>query len=60
MLEKQAITAVQFSKGNFISQISVVPKKDGGYCPAINLKALNLFMVEEHFKMNGFHMVKDQ
>ena len=31
MLEKQAITAVQLSKGNFIPQISVVSKKDGGY-----------------------------
>jgi len=59
MLGKQAITAVQPSKGNFTSQIFVVPKKDWGYCPVINLKALNLFVVEKHFRMEGFHMVKN-
>ena len=49
MLAKQEITPVQPSQGNFISQIVVVPKKDGGYRPVINLKALNRFVVEEHF-----------
>ena len=46
------------SKG-FVSQIFLVPKKDGGHRPVVNLKALNKFIVEEHFKMEGFHMVKD-
>ena len=36
-----------------------MPKRDGGLRPVINLKALNRFFVEEHFKMEGFHMVKD-
>jgi len=33
--------------------------KDGGNQPVVNLKALNKFIVEEHFKMEGFHMIKD-
>ena len=59
MLEKQAITVVQPGQEGFISQIFLVPKKDGGYRSVINLKALNRFIAEEHFKMEGFHMVKD-
>ena len=34
-------------------------KKDGGFQPVVNLKALNKFIQEEHFKMEGFHMVRD-
>ena len=59
MLEKQAISVVQPNKGSFISQIFVIPKRDEGYRPVVNLKALNKFIAEEHFKMEGFHMVKD-
>jgi len=59
MLEKQAISVVQSDQRGFVSQIFLVPKKDGGHRPVINLKALNKFIVEEHFKMEGFHMVKD-
>jgi len=56
---KGAISLVQDTTGGFISQIFIVPKKDGGYRPVINLRALNRFIPEEHFKMEGFHMVKD-
>ena len=59
MLEKQAISLVQPDQRGFVSQIFLVPKKDGGHRPVVNLKALNRFIVEEHFKMEGFHMVKD-
>jgi len=59
MLEKQAIRVVQSDQRGFVSQIFLVPKKDGGHRPVINLRALNRFIVEEHFKMEGFHMVKD-
>ena len=27
--------------------------------PVVNLKPLNKFVAEEHFKVEGFHMVKD-
>ena len=59
MLGKQAIRVVQPGQRGFVSQIFLVPKKDGGHRPVINLKALNKFIVEEYFKMKGFHMVKD-
>ena len=59
LIEKQAIPMVQPGQGGFVSQIFLVPKKDGGFHPVINLKALNKFIAEEHFKMEGFHMVKD-
>ncbi len=33
----------------------VVPKKDGGNRPVVNLKPLNQYLVYEHFKMEGIH-----
>ena len=35
------------------------PKKDGGFRPVVNLKSLNKYTLEEHFKIEGFHMVRD-
>ena len=43
----------------FVSQIFVVPKKDGTHRPVINLKALNKFVKCQHFKMEGPQMIKD-
>ena len=37
----------------------LVPKKDGGQRPMINLKGLNQSVKTEHFKMEGIHMLKD-
>jgi len=59
MIGKQAISVVLSDQRGFVSQIFLVSKKDGGHRPVINLKALIRFIVEEHFKMEGFHMVKD-
>ena len=59
IIEKRAISGVRPDQRGFVSQIFLVPKKDGGHRPVVNLKALNKFIVEEHFKMEGFHMVKD-
>jgi len=59
MLEKQAISVVQPNKGSFLSQIFVIPKKDVGYRPVVYLEALNQFIEEEYFKMEGFYMAKD-
>ncbi len=43
----------------FISSMFIVPKKDGGNRTVINLKPLNQFLVYEHFKMEGIHMLRD-
>ena len=58
MLQKGAIQVVSPMKGEFISPIFLVPKKDGGSKPVINLKRLNFHIVYQHFKMEGLHLLK--
>ena len=58
MMQKGAISPVKNSSEGFQSQLFLVPKKDGGQRPVINLKALNRYVPDEHFKMEGFHMIK--
>ena len=43
----------------FYSNLFLVPKKDGGQRPVINLKALNEFVQMQHFKMEGIHTLKE-
>jgi len=59
MLENWAVRVIHPHQREFVSQIFLVPKKDGGHWPVVNLKALNRFIVEEHLKMEGFCMIKD-
>ena len=61
LLEKQAVhpVPVLLQEQGFISSIFVVPKKDGRNCPVVNLKPLNQYLVYEHFKMEGTHMLRD-
>lgn len=46
---KEAIDPVFQAPGGFVSQLFLIPKKDRGFFPVINLKALNRFIQEEHF-----------
>ena len=60
LLQKGAIReVVPVKQPGFYSNLFLVPKKDGGQRPVINLKALNNFVIKEHFKMEGIHTLKD-
>ena len=59
LLRKQAISAVTNPVEGFYSNLFLVPKKDGGQRPVINLKALNQFIQTYHFKMEGMHTLKE-
>ena len=59
MISKGAVTELQtLPVGGFLSTLFLVPKKDGGQTPAINLKKLNSFINAPHFKMEGIHTLK--
>jgi hypothetical protein len=58
-LEKLAVHPVDKQTDGFISSLFVVPKKDGGNRPIVNLKPLNQYLIYEHFKMEGIHMLRD-
>ena len=58
MLEKGAIQKVVPTKGQFLSNLLLVEKKDGGNRAVINFKNLNEFIPYKHFKMEGLHCVK--
>ena len=51
MLRKGPIQQVESEPGDFLSNLFLVNKKDGGHRPEINLKFLNSFMLYRHFKM---------
>ena len=61
LLVKQAIHPVcPLNQGvGFISSMFVVPKKDGGNWPVVNLKPLNQYLAYKHFKIEGIHMLRD-
>ena len=59
MLEKGAIQESQMKGRGFISNVFLVPKKDGGQRPVINLKKLNEYVHTEHFHMKGIPLLKD-
>ena len=63
MLQKGAVIPVKHQEGEFLSNIFLVPKKEGlkvvGQRPVINLKELNKFLVCDHFKIESLNCLKD-
>jgi hypothetical protein len=59
LLMKGAIKEVDAVEDQFISNLFLVPKKDGSFRPVINLKKLNLFVEYHHFKQENLSFVLD-
>ena len=58
-MAKGAVRKVTPCADQFLSQIFLVAKKDGSYRPVINLRPLNQFMQQVHFKMENLGMMRD-
>ena len=58
LLQKQVICQIHSPAKGFYSNMFIIPKKDGGQRPVINLKYLNKHVKSEHFKMEGLHTIK--
>ena len=58
LLVKQAIQEVEPQKGQFVSRLFTVPKKDGSRRPVVNLRPLNNFIMKRRFKMEGVVLLK--
>lgn len=58
LVSKQAIKEVREVPNHFLSQLFLVPKKDGSQRPVINLKPLNLFIKKQKFKMEGARVIR--
>ena len=58
-LLNKAIEKIHSPRRGLYSILFLVPEKDGGQRPVINLKALNQFVQTQHFKMEGIHTLKD-
>ena len=59
MLRKDAIQQVKSKPGEFLSNLFLVSKKDGGHRPVINPKFRNSFIPYQHFRMEVMHLIKD-
>ena len=56
--EEVTVRKLEAEQG-FYSSLFLVPKKDRGMRPVINLKGLNEFVVTHDFKMEDLHTMKD-
>ena len=60
LLKKSAITCLPPQPGpGFYSNVFVVPKRDGGWRPIINLQKLNNYIHCPHFKMENIFSLRD-
>ena len=59
LFQKGALTNVTPDSDQFVSNLFLVSKRDGGSRPVINLKDLNEYLQYNHFKMEGIHLLRD-
>ena len=59
LCRKQAVKRVTAKDSQFLSQIFLVPKKDGSQRPVVNLKPLNRFVTRQKFKMEEARLIRD-
>lgn len=57
LLQRNIIVACDHEPGEFISPIFIVPKKDGKIRLILNLKKLNMYIKNSHFKMISIHSI---
>ena len=58
MLQKGAITEVSPTEAH-PAQVFLVPNKNGGMRPVVNLKHLNVYIIPHHFKKDEIHTLKE-
>ena len=59
LLKKGALLQVPVGTPGFLSPLFVVPKKNGKLRPVVDLRELNGYVVEEHFKMESINTLRD-
>ena len=59
LLREGAVKLSEPSSDQFLSSIFLIPKKNGGHHPVINLKKLNQHIPYVHFKMEGLVLLKE-
>ena len=45
-------------KGQFLSKLFLVVRKNGGSRPVISIKNMNVFILYLYFEMEGLHLLK--
>ena len=57
LLRKKAIVPSDKTDGDFLSNVFLVPKKDGGFRMILNLKQFNKYVEKFHFKMETLQTI---
>ena len=59
LLAKGVIEEISESEAHFVCGIFVIPKLSGGFRMIVNLKPINRFIQQKHFKMKTLSLVRD-